>query len=192
MNKSLLDTCREGTPKYIKNKTKIKLNDNVLKIINEIYDHLSFIRDGSLLVNYTNDNHESVVIGGIINIHGMIANYLLNMNDYETFGDFLIQKKKHIEPQVEGLEDLVVDGMEERYIAETYSPKDELKVKLPKPISTTESFTCPICYDDHCYMQVICKHCKGKYCYKCCVQQARITGRCPLCNETQEFIEANC
>ena len=180
----MLNTLKTGTIRKIMKITKIQLNENTKKIIDSIFSKLDI--DSSESVIIYKDGLMSVNLGRICTIHDMIIKYLLEIDNYNSFSDFIQQRPKNIIEQVQGHEDLVVDGMEERYINEEYSPKDEIKIELPKPISLHDMIECPVCCN--LVSQVVkCKECKTLYCYQCCVQQAKRTGRCPICNKEQSF-----
>lgn len=183
MSNSLLDSCKKGTIKLLKKTTKININNNILDIIDKIYSKLDV--GMNMLINYK-DGYDTVTIGNITDLHNMIVKYIIEMNDFNTFTDFLTQKRKHTINQIEGHEDLVVDGMEERYINEEYAPKDKLKIELPVPYTSRHPIECNVCCKD-AFQIVKCNNCKALYCYQCCVEQAKRTGRCPLCNCNQTF-----
>ena len=185
MSSSMLTSLKRGTINCIRQTTKVAITDEIIKIIDDIYKKLSL---SDMIIRY-NDISGSTTLGCFFETHKLITKYILNRNDYETFSDFLIQKKKNTQAQIRGLEDLVVDGMEERFINEFYSPSDEIKIKLPTPVSVSDAFTCPICYNEDCHMLLTCKHCNTKICYECCVRQAKTTCKCPMCNKSEEFEE---
>ena len=180
----MLNTLKIGTVRKIMKTTKIQLNDKMKNVIDEIFSKLHIDSNGTVIVY--GDGLMSVSLGRICTIHDMIIKYLLDIDNYNSFSDFIQQRPKNRIEQIQGHEDLVVDGMEERYINEEYAPKDEIKIELPKPLSLHDKIECPVCCE--LVAQVVkCKECKTTYCYQCCVQQAKRTGRCPMCNKEQSF-----
>lgn len=184
---NMIGVLKNGTMKKIKMTTKINLDQKTIEKINEIYSHLEISPTDSLI--HFHQNFEIVNLGHICGIHDYIIKYLLNADNYNSFSDFIQQRPKHSSAQIPGHEDLVVDGMEERFINEEYAPKDELKIELPKPFSISDKIECPVCMELVAQI-VVCKNCGTKYCYRCCCEQARRTGRCPICNQPQVFSES--
>lgn len=175
---SLKDTFKRGTYNALKKYVKDGIiTDEHKRIIESIYQDTSM----NDMIGVYSIRGMSVRLGPMCRIHNYIINYILQKDQFNSFKDFLEQNPKNSQKDDCGINDLVVPGMEERYIAEEYAPKDELKCQLPKPISTHEPFECSICMSEDCYQKVVCKKCNLEYCYTCCCQQARRTGKCPRC-----------
>lgn len=180
---SLKDSFKKGTYNKLKRYVKDKIiTDEHKQIIEDIYkDIIVYDMIGDYCVRGM-----TVRLGPMCRVHDYIINYILEKNRFNSFKDFLEQNPNDVKKDDCGISDLVVPGMEERYIDEEYAPKESPKIALPKPISTTEPFECPICMSQECHQKVICKKCGLEYCYQCCCEQSRRTGRCPMCRELIE------
>ena len=175
-----------GTMNRYKQTTHNELTIEIKNIINDIYDKIII---GDNLITTYNDGRNILTIGPAFNLHDIIVNYLIQIEKYENFTNFLIHKEKCVENEQDNLpRDLVVEGMEEIYIDEVYARKDNCEIILPLPCHCQEQYECPVCNECR-YEYFTCKYCNTKYCPVCAYEQARRTHRCPICNKEQEFID---
>ena len=180
---SLKDIFKKGTYNKLKRFVKDKTITNEYKsIIEDIYKNISI---NGMIGDYS-ARGMTVRLGPMCCVHDYVINYILEKNRFNSFKDFLEQNPNDVKKDDCEISDLVVPGMEERYIAEEYAPKENPKITLPTPVTTSEPFECPICMSQDCHQKVTCKKCGLEYCYQCCCEQSRRTGKCPMCRELIE------